>query len=192
MRPGSTLSEWRSKMSPPDPAIGLHVHGRIISLEHLREEGGKPVVHIELDAFQQRNGASATLEGRTQVSFFYPNYLPGRFGTGDAVWADLEFISSWPKLSITGNREKWMKPRFTESGNYEYSLAGELFLHPELSRDRTLYLDVGFPISLTLGLPAYPKRPEGLIRSGLFVHISGGELFGYLLDDADSFTARSC
>ena len=180
----STLSEWNSTMSSPlGQANGLHVHGRIISLERLPGEGGQPMVRIELDSFQQRSGVSGTLEAGSIVSFFYPNYLLGRIGTGDVVWADLEFISSWPKLSIRGNREKWIKPLSLESRNYEYSLAGELFFHPESARDRTLYLDVGFPISLTLGQPTYPERPDGLIRNGLFVHVASGELFGYLFDD---------
>jgi hypothetical protein len=142
------------------------------------------VVFLHLDSFQQRSGESVALEERTEVGFFYPNYLPGRIGTGDEVWADLEFISSWPKVSITGNRKKWIRPLFVKSSNYEYSLSGELFLNPESARERTLYVDVGFPVSLTLGLPPYPERPEGLIRSGLFVYIAGGELFGYLeVDD---------
>jgi hypothetical protein len=156
----------------------LLVHGKMLRLVE-EEGGGAGVIRMNVDSYLDRGGEKKAAESSVEVTFFFPNYDPTLLKSGDLMWVHLELYADWEDLKEMPTRETWIRSLNGNHTGYRYALAGEMFQLLEPGRDDDLYLNAGFPVSLTLGLPSYPgKRPS--IQRSQYVIITRGTLYGHV------------
>ncbi len=148
----------------------------MIRLEE-EEDGGAGVVRMEVDSYYYRNGLIEHVKNRIPVTFFFPNYGPSGWKPGQVAWVHFELYADWNDITKISSNERWIKPIAGARTKYRYALAGEMFQLREPGRDEDLYVNPGFPISMTLGLPPYPEKPSP-VREAQHVNVSKGDLFG--------------
>ncbi|HZY46568.1 MAG TPA: hypothetical protein VFE96_02120, partial [Candidatus Bathyarchaeia archaeon] len=140
----------------------LLTHGAMIRLEE-EEDGGAGVILMEIDSYYDRKGKMESVRDRIPITFFFPNYGPSGWKPGQPAWVHFELYADWDDVTKISSKEKWIKPFGNARTRYRYSLAGEMFQLDEPGHDEDLYVNPGFPISMTLGMPPYPKKPGPVV-----------------------------
>ncbi len=156
----------------------LLAHGVMIRLEE-EEDGGAGIIRMDVDSYYDKSGQIESTN-KIPITSFFPNYGPSHWRPGEPAWVHFELYADWANVTRISSKEEWIRPLAGSRTKYRYALAGEMFQLGGPGRDEDLYVNPGFPISLTLGLPPYPKKPSPIAERE-YVTISKGDLFGALV-----------